>query len=308
LHKEGQRLKEARRVIAAMNGLLTDLCREAHCAGPAELKNAEESSLERARIQDELHRLEEQLLKLSAGAALDKFDVEAAGIDPDLLVPQINRLAESIESLSDQSHKLSETIGSERTILEGMRGTAEAASAAEQIQNLLAQVEADVEQYVPLRLASAVLRDAIERYREQNQGPLLCRAGELFARLTAGSFEGLRLDCDEKGDPVLKGVRVGSKALVGVEGMSDGTGDQLYLALRLASLEAYIARNEPLPFILDDILVNFDDVRSTAALQTLGELSKRTQVLFFTHHEHLIRLAEKCLGDGMFCLHRLQIG
>ena len=46
--------------------------------------------------------------------------------------------------------------------------------------------------------------------------------------------------------------------------MSEGTCDQAYLALRLASLEIYLENHEPLPFIVDDILVNFDDARSHA--------------------------------------------
>ena len=44
-----------------------------------------------------------------------------------------------------------------------------------------------------------------------------------------------------------------------MEGMSNGTRDQLYLALRLASLEKYMESSEPMPFIVDDILVDFDD-------------------------------------------------
>ena len=68
--------------------------------------------------------------------------------------------------------------------------------------------------------------------------------------------------------------------------MSTGSRDQLYLALRLASLETYLDRHEPLPFIVDDVL----DLPTTAlpVLQVLAEFSKRTQVIF-THHEHLVR-------------------
>ncbi len=66
-----------------------------------------------------------------------------------------------------------------------------------------------------------------------------------------------------------------------MEGMSDGTTYQLYLALRLASLETYLKNNEPIPFIVDDILMRLDDRRAMAALQVLAELSTKTQVIFF---------------------------
>jgi uncharacterized protein YhaN len=78
---------------------------------------------------------------------------------------------------------------------------------------------------------------------------------------------------------------------VGTSGMSDGTADQLYLALRLASIEEYLSSAQPLPLVADDLLVNFDDSRASAALRVLAALGRRTQVLFFTHHWHLVDIA-----------------
>jgi uncharacterized protein YhaN len=77
--------------------------------------------------------------------------------------------------------------------------------------------------------------------------------------------------------------------------MSEGTCDQVYLALRLAGLYLYLDKEEPLPFIVDDILVNFDDQRSLATLRVLAELSRRTQIIMFTHHDHIVDLAREHL-------------
>jgi len=148
------------------------------------------------------------------------------------------------------------------------------------------------------------LNRGIERYRDKNQGPILARAGVLFTALTAGSFAQLQIDDDGNGRAVLKGVRPDGR-LVGVEGMSDGSHDQLYLALRLASLESWLQSHEPVPFVVDDILLNFDDRRATAALGALAELSRRTQVLFFTHHRHIIDLAHTHLPPDLVFTHEL---
>ena len=75
--------------------------------------------------------------------------------------------------------------------------------------------------------------------------------------------------------------------------MSAGTRDQLYLALRLASLEKYMETSEPMPFIVDDILVDFDDERTEAALTTLSQLAQKTQVILFTHHSGVVEQAKK---------------
>ncbi len=58
-----------------------------------------------------------------------------------------------------------------------------------------------------------------------------------------------------------------------VKGMSSGTRGQLCLALRLAALEKYMESSEPMPFIVDDILVHFDDNRSKTTLAVLAELT-----------------------------------
>ena len=44
-----------------------------------------------------------------------------------------------------------------------------------------------------------------------------------------------------------------------VAGLSDGTRDQLFLALRLAGIENHLKDREPVPVIIDDVLINFDD-------------------------------------------------
>lgn len=63
--------------------------------------------------------------------------------------------------------------------------------------------------------------------------------------------------------------------------------------------------HEPMPLILDDLLITFDNERTTAILPQLANLAKRTQIFLFTHHEHLIDLCRDTLGEGQFTLHRL---
>jgi len=134
-----------------------------------------------------------------------------------------------------------------------MDGSGKAADAQIQAEHLLASIRSDAEEYIRRRLASAVLSRAMERFREASQGPALSRAAELFSMLARGSFAGLRADYDDSGNAILVGVRPSGQTVT-VSGMSDGTCDQLYLALRLALLESSLDGRESLPFIVDDIL------------------------------------------------------
>jgi uncharacterized protein YhaN len=124
--------------------------------------------------------------------------------------------------------------------------------------------------------------------------------------LTAGSFAELKPEVDERDRVVLAGVRGGSREAVLPDAMSEGTRDQLYLALRLASVEHILKRQEPIPFIVDDVLVNFDDQRAVAALLALAELSRMTQVIMFTHHSHIVELARSSLPATDVFVHELE--
>jgi uncharacterized protein YhaN len=283
---------------------LERLCHEAGCQSIDQLSEAERRSQAVARLQAELATCEEQLSVHAANASLDSFVAEVDATSPELLDSELARLEAEIESLETELRALDQTIGAERAELERMDGSDHAAVAAETMQNLLARLQGDVTRYATLRLAASVLGNGIERYRDKNQGPIIHRASALFASLTVGSFAKLQIDDDGDGRSVLKGVRPDGKP-VGIEGMSDGSHDQLYLALRLASLESWLLSHEPIPFIVDDILLNFDDRRSTAALLALAELATRTQVLFFTHHRHVIELARASLPANRFSVHEL---
>ena len=68
------------------------------------------------------------------------------------------------------------------------------------------------------------------------------------------------------------------------------------MALRLAALELQVEQGLSMPLIADDLFINFDDRRTEAGLKVLGELSRKMQVVFLTHHEHLVPLAREVLG------------
>jgi uncharacterized protein YhaN len=303
--RQEQAARTARDTIARARGTLDALCQEAGCRSVDELPAVEERSARRLKLEQDRDDLNHQLQKLAGKTPLDAFLDEAARVDPDALPLTIAHLEENLTALEEERGRLDQSIGSEETVLSGMNGSPRAADLGQDAEDLRARIRFDVEQYTRLRLASAILREGIDRYRQKAQGPVLERASILFAGLTLGSFERLRVDYDERDEPVLKGVRPGVGEAIGVEAMSVGAADQLYLALRLATIEADLDRREPLPLIVDDILIQFDNARAAATLDALAALSRRTQVLMFTHHEHLRDLAEARVPADVLVVHTL---
>ncbi|MDR3633222.1 MAG: AAA family ATPase [Isosphaeraceae bacterium] len=305
LDQEEQTLRNAEKTIQEMKGCLAALCREARCASEDDLPELEQRSERRRLAEQQLAALDQQLRLLAGPEPLDAFLAEAEAADPDQLDVEIARLDESAQTLEREKEDCDQAIGRESTILARMDGSALAAEKEEEAEGLKARIKEDVEQYARLRLAATLLREGIERYRQKSQGPVLARAGRLFSALTLGSFAGLTVDYDDRDEPVLLGTRPDAGTPVGIEGMSLGTADQLYLALRLASIESAVDPTDPAPLIVDDILIQFDDARSGATLDVLGALSRKTQVIVFTHHQHLCELARTRLDSEVLFIHQL---
>lgn len=305
LREEEDRQRAAQAALARAVSELAALCAEARVEDAAALPDAEKASTERRRMEEGLHEIEKRLFALCPGQGLESIIAMVTAEDSDSLAPILETLGVRLEALKEEHEALLISIGELKTKLAQMNGGSQAADAAAQAQALIATVAEDAEEYARLRVAHFALNRAIERYRAATQEPLLARAGEIFQTLTLGSFKELRADVDDRDRHVLLGVRAENEALVGVAGMSEGTADQLYLALRIASLERHLERHAPIPFILDDILVNFDDARAAAALDVLAALSDRTQVIYFTHHQHLVELAKAKVGKKTLFVHAL---
>jgi uncharacterized protein YhaN len=257
-----------------------------------DLSTAVQRARERERQTDDVRKYEEALAQHSSGEPMEQFVADELAVRQEL-GQQLSDLKTRVDQLdSDVSLAEAEAQKAE-DILAGYRQASSAAAEAKQkAVSIAARLEEQIKEYAALHLARAALDKAKERYRAKHQDTLLDRAGAFFRTLTNSAFSGIEIDYEE-GMDVLKAVRSATTrpdARVPVEGLSDGTRDQLFLALRLAGIEQHLKEREPAPLIVDDVLINFDDHRAGATLRCLGELAKRTQVIVFTHHRHLVEL------------------
>lgn len=292
---EAARLREAEATLAP-------LLHAAAATDTTALRAAIARSDQRRALQAEIDALARTLGEGSDGLARAELEAELAALDPGAIPAQLQTLEQDLDALIEQQRDNAAALRTAQTCLERIAGQDDAARAEAARQEALARMGRAVERYLRTYTAARLLRWAIERYREARQGPMLRRAGEVFAALTLGSFERLVVDY-EKEPPTLHGQRPDGER-VGIAGLSDGTRDQLYLALRLAALELHLDQSPPLPFIADDLFINWDAERASAGLEALVRLSARTQVIFLTHHDHLVAPLER-IGAGQANIIRL---
>jgi uncharacterized protein YhaN len=215
---------------------------------------------------------------------------EAHGFDPDAAAARLVAIGQEQAELAERLGTLGGELVEARTALEALTRGRDAARHAQAAEDALAEARAVADEYACLHLARTLLRAGIERFRRERQDPLLRQAGTHLALLTGGRYPQL-LAVQEGTDRVsLRAVRDDGTECP-VEALSEGTRDQLFLALRIAAVELHAAQSEPLPFIADDLLVHFDDVRAEAAIALLTRLGRTTQVILFTHHDHIAALA-----------------
>lgn len=239
-----------------------------------------------ARIKER----ETELRGLDDGKTLDELAAEADGLDIDMLPARIAAIEAALQEIADQDLIAHTELADLNRDLAAMEAGRDAAAAAQAMETAAADLEDIAERYVKLRLAHRLLSAGMERFRRQQQGPLLQRASVLFRRLTEGRYDRLETEETDQGDVAVIARRPdGSECQL--DRLSEGTRDQLYLALRLAAIATDAAVTEPLPFIGDDLLVNFDDRRARAAIQVLSDFAATTQVILFTHHGHIAEMA-----------------
>ena len=142
----------------------------------------------------------------------------------------------------------------------------------EQVNQRIARLEA---YHNAIELAQNALYKATLVLQRRFSPRITKRAQTLFAKLTGNRYQ--RITMSE--DLSLQAAAENEDTLRELRRRSDGTVDQLYLALRLAVAEEL---TPDAPLILDDALVRFDDDRLAMAMEILKEAAETKQVILFT--------------------------
>lgn len=267
--------------------------------------HARASAAREARHLDaRLAEIDQRLTREAPRGQLPGFLGELETINPDQLAAALEQAEGLVLQLEPGHAAAHQALGTASEKLRAQEHTRGAADAQERAQELLAELHDGVSDYVDTVIAATLLRAAMADFAARMHGPVLARTSAILSAMTAGSVAGLEVDYDSKGEQRLF-ARRSSGTTLPIDGLSEGTRDQLFLALRLACIEAHVAKHGPMPLILDDIFQSFDDARTVAALEVLAELAQTCQVLLFTHHEQVTHLASRHLGPRVTA-HRLK--
>ncbi len=280
-----QEFQEQRNTLLAEAGVETD---------EAYLELAELAE-RRATHSEAICQLEKTLGHLAVGIDFESFLGELASLEIDELRRKLVEAEEACHEAETQYDEANKT----RTLLENelkqLDQESRTTAVSLQLESRRAELQEAVDRYAPLVLAQTLLAEEIERFQREHQPALLQETQRLFATMTDGRYPRVSRLLDKQETILVEQADGTTKR---PEQLSTGTREQLYLAIRLASLLHYRQRGEPLPVVMDDVLVNFDDDRIRRTVRVLAELPEEVQVLFLTCHESMVSLVEETV-DGV---------
>jgi len=304
--EEENRLRRIRQeeLMERSHRLLSRLASEAGARDPSALPEIELRSREKAALQSRREDVVRLVLEGGEGESLEALFAACGETTADELSARLSAMQEELGSARERRESLQADLVTRKIDLDRRLEALQAADLLQESEVERARLSGLVERYVEGTVLEGILRKAVELYRDRNQGPVLSRAGKILEVLTLGRYRGLRADFGEKGEALLLVVREDGRSLE-TKDLSDGTLDALYLALRLASVGRHNETGEPVPFVADDLFLNLDNRRSIQALRVLSEMADPGQVLFLTHHAHMVDLAREAVPDRLLTVHEL---
>jgi uncharacterized protein YhaN len=306
LRAKGQAKETA---TAQIQKLLT----EAKIASPEGLLDSITQFENRENLQQKLTVTNAALTNLAGSLGVDALIKQADAEDSDSLHVEVQTLAEEIEGFQAERDSARDVLNDARKTRGKLeRATDDAALAKQFSVNALATVIGQSERFIRLQHSISFLRAQVEAYRKKSQGPMIEKTSEFFSTLTNGAFSGVGAQQDDEDPDQINLVALrdpiddpgGTPDALKTQALSEGTRDQLYLALRMAAIDIHLEHHAPMPLILDDVLMTFDDSRSLEFFRLMKKLSRKTQVIIFTHHQHTAKMAEEFVSNGQI-LHLL---
>jgi len=277
--------------LAAAETALSDALTLTGSADRLTLAEALDRARERRELEERLKVLDQELVEQTDGVALAELEEACASLSFDELGARAEDGRREAEEATTRAQDARSIMAEAAQHFKQFEAQEDAAGWASEVELARAEMDGLADAYIMKKTQRLLLGHAMKRQGERARHPLLTRAAELFRTLTLQRYANLVVDRDAD-KPRLLGVCDNGDTMVQIDDMSEGTQDQLFLALRLAAVEQSITSGSQVPFLADDLFVTFDDDRARSGLQVLGELSRTTQVLFFTHHAHLRDLAE----------------
>ena len=264
------------------------------------------------QLNEVLNSMEKKIEKLYESLDIYAFkiksiysDMEFEGINYEKLMEILFDLR--IEDAKDNMEKFTQKLFNETSSIQlHLKEKEIAQSALNDDNNELEKIEENIRelelQKEKLEDIGFSLKTALEALEEANTeikrdfAPVVnSNASKIISLITDFRYKELKVD----ENLVLRTTDPYVKDIVPVSVLSNGTVDQMYLALRIALVQTMEKRSEKLPIILDEVLSQYDEMRSLNTIKMLKEISNERQVIFFTCKSRELEMVKSVCNNDL---------
>ena len=243
----------------------------------------------RREVRAAIRERRERLAGIAGGAdGIDALVLEARGRDLASLIAAETEARAALERIEAEEREANNRIGALDARIRQLEAAEELGARRQELAGLEGQAAALAREWAVRALTLRLIEETRARYERERQPDVVRAAESHFGRITGGRYARI---VAPPGDVSVRVETEGGTSRV-TEQLSRGTAEQLYLALRFGLIEEFAQHAEPLPVVMDDILVNFDAERADRAASSIRDLATRHQVLYFTCHRWTAELLD----------------
>jgi len=222
--------------------------------------------------------------RFGLGDAYDELIKSVKSSGPEENHQRLSSVLKRLSELNAEKDQLFQIIGETKTRVDYLVSNEDMSKQQVELEMGRQKIRESSIEWAVNKTALHMLDKARRKYEKERQPAVIQAAEKIFGHVTKGRY--VRIFKPMDSDDIL--IVDGNERVKGLLEMSRGTREQLYLALRFGLIAEYEKRSEPLPLVMDDIFVNFDDDRNNQILDRLREFSEKRQVIVLTCHKRTL--------------------
>jgi uncharacterized protein YhaN len=189
-------------------------------------------------------------------------------------------LENKLKTKNEENNSKNLELGEKKTEVKRIEGESELALVLTELETEKQKLNNKYSDWVAGKIALKILEKVKEKYEIEKQPNVIKNSSIYFSKITNEKYKRISASLEDKDVSVFDSNERSKK----LHQLSRGTKEQLLVSLRLGFIEEYEKTAEPLPLIVDEVLVNFDSTRANRTAKILHEFAENRQILIFTCH------------------------
>ncbi len=286
LSETAEELSAAEAAVREIDRQIEELLAAAAAESPEDFRKKYRQNERRQELSDQRAQAVRTIEQIAGRNTADRVLAFLDANEKQALEAQRGKLARDLTDLSRRRDELNQKISACRTERERLRTASDLAAVMTEAETIREALKQAYKNWLTAGTALRILQQVKQQYEQEKQPAVIRNSSEYFRQMTEERYGRIHVSLEESEVMVFDHQENMKK----IHQLSRGTREQLLISLRLGFIEEYEKTAEPLPLILDEILVNFDPPRARQTARLFAEFSRKRQTLLFTCHPYITDL------------------